>query len=121
MPVLADQQDLVLIVDGEHGHRAGMLDDVAFGFLTVRHSHRVTPEAHDAALGGHHGARNRPGLGHIAEPGRCIGDAHALATERPPATAATDCGTLDLDRSSAAAINPLNSGWGLVGLDRNSG
>src|SRR5215472_18233390 len=122
MAVLADEKDPAGVIDGEHGHSAWVLNDVAFGFLAVWHPHGVPPDRHDAALGDHVGGCHRPAPGQVGQPLCAGGAGHALAIERPPPTAATDwlCDR-DLERSSAAAIRPLNSGCGLVGRDRNSG
>src|SRR6202453_597520 len=109
MTVLPDQQDLVRVIQGQHGYGAGMKHHVPFGYLIVRHPDLVGPygdqPATDQLRRGDHG----PSLGHIR-------DVHALATARALAAEVAA-----LERARAAAISPLNSGCGRVGRDRNSG
>src|SRR5215470_11371951 len=120
MPVLPDQQHLPGLIHRQDADCARVLDGLTADCVPVGHPDQISPDADHGAAGELLAAQDRPAISHVRKPLR-LRLAHALATERP-AAAVTGCSAgLTRDRSIAAAISPLNSGCGLVGLDRNSG
>ena len=112
MTVLPDHQDPVGVIQGEHGHGARMEHHVPFGHIIVGGEDLIGPYGDQAATEQLSRGDDRPVLG-------LVGDVHAVAAARASARLLADA--RDLDRASAAAIRPSNSGCGRVGRDRNSG
>src|SRR5580658_69569 len=112
MAVLPDHQDPVGVIQGEHGHCTGMKHHVPFGQMIFGGTDLVAAYGDQLAADQLRRGGDGPVLGLVL-------DDHAVAAARAPARLLAEARALD--RASAAAIRPSNSGCGRVGRDRNSG
>ena len=116
MPVLPDQRDPFVVVEGDHPDRAGMLDVLPGDQLPVGRADLVLDKAGDLARG----QRGRTcstgqdiGCRAICGPEMTI--MRGSSSRRPPGSRVAS------RRSRAASISPTNSGCGRVGRDFSSG
>ncbi len=127
MPVLADQQHLIVVIQDDDGDRTRVVNVLAMHHARLAQVHAIIHQVKHVALVDHLAAEDWPWV-------ELVGNAHGLLRsyyisynmeKMPQGTSFTTrpaaCSDQFAWNSSAAFTRPSNSGCALVGRDLNSG
>ncbi len=133
MAVLPDEQDVLVVVEGEDGHGTGVALQVPHDGPAVGQFDAFAHDVPDAAVEHRLALGHRPLHGRVGElravddgDAQLLGEAHAVTSESSSPVTSAGSGSTSMScpsrwRRSAAATRPENSGCDRVGRDLNSG